>query len=105
MAKQFRLETIIAHGTFSIVYSATSRITRRPVAIKRIFQDKRFKNRELELLRFLNETGAVDHPNLLKVQDYFLDEMDNGDLYLHLVTELYQDSMHSFIESSRLKNE
>lgn len=48
--KQYRLDKIIAHGTFGLVYRGTNLSTGEIVAIKRVYQDTRFKNRELELL-------------------------------------------------------
>jgi len=41
---------IIGSGTFGVVYKAVVSETSEVVAIKKVFQDKRFKNRELQIL-------------------------------------------------------
>jgi len=35
------------------------------VAIKKVFQDRHYKNRELQIMRVLN------HPNNIKLREYF----------------------------------
>ncbi len=35
------------------------------VAIKKVFQDRRYKNRELQIMRELN------HPNTIKLREFF----------------------------------
>ncbi len=50
------------------------------VAIKKVLQDKRFKNRELQIMRKLN------HPNIVRLKHCFYSAGDNPDeLYLNLV--------------------
>lgn len=49
----YTLGKIISHGTFSVVYQGTDS-TDQKVAIKRVYQDTKFKNRELELIKYLN---------------------------------------------------
>ena len=51
----YSLDKIIAHGSFGIVYSGINKLTNRPVAVKRVFQDKRFKNREVEILKMVRK--------------------------------------------------
>lgn len=50
---------MIGKGTFGTVYRATKRSTGESVAIKKVLQDKRYKNRELQILKMLH------HPNVL----------------------------------------
>ena len=67
----YNMDKVIAHGTFGVVYECTSNQDKqRKVALKRVFQDARYKNRELEVLLDLNrlETGQLVqevHPNIL----------------------------------------
>ena len=42
-AKLYRMEKIVAHGSFGIVYRATRANTNETVAIKRVYQDSRYK--------------------------------------------------------------
>ena len=48
-----------------MVYRAKSLISKEIVAIKTVLQDKRYKNRELQILKMLH------HPNLLEIKDYY----------------------------------
>ena len=43
---QLKLGKVIAHGTFGMVYEATEG-AEETVAVKRVYQDKKFRNREL----------------------------------------------------------
>jgi serine/threonine protein kinase len=80
--KLYRMEKIVAHGTFGIVYKATKSNTDELVAIKRVYQDCRYKNRELDILKIVcryseaNEFRTFDqqsHPNIMLMKHYFLD--------------------------------
>ena len=54
----------IGYGTFGTVYKAKCDQTGEFVAIKRVFQDIRYKNRELQILLELN------HINVVKIKNY-----------------------------------
>lgn len=56
----------IAHGSFGIVTEGRDKETGLAVAIKKIFIDHRFQNRELDILMQVN-----DHPFILKLDNYF----------------------------------
>ena len=87
--KQFRLDKVIAHGTFGLVYKGTNLKTNATVAIKRVYQDTRYKNRELELLQM-----AKDHPYILAMTDYYYTNGDRpNDTYLHIVSSLYPQTL------------
>lgn len=43
----YNAEKIIGNGSFGVVFKATIAETGETVAIKKVFQDKRYKNREL----------------------------------------------------------
>jgi serine/threonine protein kinase len=47
-AISYAAERVIGNGSFGVVYQATVIDTGETVAIKKVLQDKRFKNRELE---------------------------------------------------------
>ena len=53
-----------------MVFKAQIAETNEIVAIKKVFQDKRYKNRELQILKMLN------HPFCVKMRHYFY---TNGD--------------------------
>lgn len=56
---------VIGNGSFGVVYQARLVETNELVAIKRVLQDKRFKNRELQIMR------RLDHYNIVKLKYYF----------------------------------
>ena len=59
---------VIGNGSFGVVFQARLRENDQIVAIKRVLQDKRFKNRELNIMR------KLDHCNIVKLLYYFFNE-------------------------------
>ncbi|KAL3902285.1 MAG: hypothetical protein SGARI_005918 [Bacillariaceae sp.] len=49
----YSAERIIGNGSFGVVFEAKVVETNEVVAIKKVLQDKRFKNRELQIMRQL----------------------------------------------------
>ena len=72
--KAYAAEKIIGNGSFGVVYRAGESRTGIPggdtVAIKKVYQDKRYKNRELQILKILR------HPFCISMKHYFY---TNGD--------------------------
>ncbi|XP_013792669.1 glycogen synthase kinase-3 beta-like, partial [Limulus polyphemus] len=56
---------VIGNGSFGVVYQARLVDTGEMVAIKKVLQDKRFKNRELQIMRRLH------HCNIVKLKYFF----------------------------------
>ncbi|KDO66111.1 hypothetical protein CISIN_1g0141741mg, partial [Citrus sinensis] len=54
----YMAERVVGQGSFGIVFQAKCLETGETVAIKKVLQDKRYKNRELQTMRLL------DHPNV-----------------------------------------
>ena len=44
-----------------------------------------------------NLSSNILHPNVLELQNYFIDEELSGDTFLNLVTDLYQDTLGTVI--------
>jgi len=65
-------------GSFGVVFRAKDMTTGRDVAIKRVLQDPRYKNRELQIMK------ALSHTNCVQLLDSFYDRKGN-ELYLNLV--------------------
>jgi len=61
---------IIGNGSFGVVYQARLLETNDLVAIKKVLQDKRFKNRELQIMR------RLDHTNIIRLQYFFYSSGD-----------------------------
>jgi serine/threonine protein kinase len=68
-------------GSFGVVYKAVDTTTQEVVAIKRVLQDKRYKNRELQIMKMV-----VNHPNVCRLIDSFIEATKDG-VYLNLVLE------------------
>jgi serine/threonine protein kinase len=83
---------IIGSGSFGVVYQANISETNEIVAIKKVFQDKRYKNRELQILKELN------HPNVIKLRHYFYTQGDKpDDLYLNCVMDYIPETLSRII--------
>jgi len=65
---RFNAERIIGNGSFGVVFQASIVETGEIVAIKKVLQDKRFKNRELHIMRQL---AKEPHPNVITLKHCF----------------------------------
>ena len=61
---------VIGHGAFGCVFLAKVEETEELVAIKRVFQDMRFKNRELHIMRILSQNNHP-HPFIITLKNHF----------------------------------
>jgi len=85
----YAAERVIGNGSFGIVYQATAIETGETVAIKKVLQDRRFKNRELQIMRMLQ------HPDVVQLRHSFLAKGDKpDDVYLNLVMEFVPETIH-----------
>lgn len=66
--------------------------TGETVAIKKVLQDKRYKNRELQTMRLL------DHPNVVALKHCFFSTTEKDELYLNLVLEYVPETVHRVIK-------
>ena len=86
---KFTAISIIGKGTFGIVYRAKKEGSDEIIAIKRVFQDRRYHNRELEMLKELK------HPNIINLRHFFYtkDEKKEGEVYLNCVTDYFPQTL------------
>ena len=68
----YSAERIIGNGSFGVVFEAKVVETGDVVAIKKVLQDKRFKNRELQIMRQLVQDP---HPNIVALQHCFYSQV------------------------------
>lgn len=66
---KFTAISILGKGTFGVVYRAKEEKSDEYIAIKRVFQDKKYKNRELDILKELN------HPNIISLKHFFIQRL------------------------------
>ncbi|KAK8958684.1 hypothetical protein KSP40_PGU018247 [Platanthera guangdongensis] len=74
-------ERVVGNGSFRIVFQAKCLETGETVATKKVLQDKRYKNRELQTMRLL------DHPNVVALKHCFFSTIEKDELYINLVLE------------------
>lgn len=82
-------QKVVGNGSFGVVYLAKLQENNEPVAIKKVLQDKRFKNRELQIMRKLT------HPNIVKLKYFFYSGGEKKDeLYLNLILEYVPETVY-----------
>ncbi len=67
---------MIGHGSFGTVFQSKIVETDEVVAIKKVLQDKRFKNRELQIMKQLSKQP---HPYIVNLKNYFITKGSKGD--------------------------
>lgn len=72
---RFSAQRIIGNGSFGVVFQASIVETGEIVAIKKVLQDKRFKNRELHIMRQL---AKDPHPNVIALKHCFYSSEKEG---------------------------
>ncbi|CAO3594102.1 unnamed protein product [Absidia cylindrospora] len=81
---------VAGNGSFGVVYQAKLLRTGEDVAIKKVLQDRRFKNRELQIMR------SVWHPNIVALKAFFYSNGDGkkDEVYLNLVLEYVPETVY-----------
>lgn len=88
----YMAERVVGNGSFGVVFQAKCLETGETVAIKKVLQDKRYKNRELQTMRLL------DHPNVVSLKHCFFSTTEKDELYLNLVLEYVPETVHRVIK-------
>ncbi|KAJ3278561.1 regulator of ime2 [Borealophlyctis nickersoniae] len=80
---------VIGNGSFGVVFQAKLVQTGEYGAIKKVLQDKRFKNRELQIMRL------VSHPNIVALKAFFYSNGDKKDeVFLNLLLEFVPETIY-----------
>ncbi|XP_074592625.1 LOW QUALITY PROTEIN: uncharacterized protein LOC141848492 [Curcuma longa] len=79
-------------GSFGIVFQAKCLETGETVAIKKVLQDRRYKNRELQLMR------SMDHSNVIALKHCFLSTTNKDELFLNLVMEFFPETIYHVLK-------
>lgn len=92
---KYRVVQHIGSGAFGTVFQSISK-TGNIVAVKKVFHNPHFKNRELEVLKSLKSKYC------LSLLDYYTEkEKGTNDTYLFLVTEFLPMSLRQCIKESK----
>lgn len=82
-------DRVVGNGSFGVVVRAQVKETNDVVAIKKVLQDKRYKNRELQIMQMLS------HPNVVFLNTSFYTNGDKPDeVFLNLVLEFMPDTVY-----------
>ncbi|KAL2251723.1 shaggy-related protein kinase alpha [Sesamum indicum] len=84
----YMAERVVGTGSFGVVYQAKWLETGESVAIKKVLQDRRYKNRELQIMRMLN------HPNVVQLKHSFYSTTEKNEVYLNLVLEYVSETVY-----------
>ncbi|KAL1350874.1 hypothetical protein HN51_014851 [Arachis hypogaea] len=95
----YMAERVVGHGSFGVVFQAKCLETGETVAIKKVLQDKRYKNRELQTMRLL------DHPNVVSLKHCFFSTTEKDELYLNLVLEYVPETVNRVIRHYNKMNQ
>ena len=87
----------VGSGAFGQVFLARIIKTNEQVAVKKVFQDKRYKNRELSIMKELN------HPNLIFLKSYYYTESssNSNEYYLNVIMEYVPHTLSTLISNNR----
>ena len=78
----YNADKVTGNGSFGVVYQATIAETGETVAIKKVFQDRRYKTRELQTMKQLT------HPNVIALKHAFYNTGNSPDqIYLNTVMD------------------
>ncbi|KAG8052959.1 hypothetical protein GUJ93_ZPchr0001g31995 [Zizania palustris] len=88
----YMAERVVGTGSFGIVFQAKCLETGETVAIKKVLQDRRYKNRELQLMR------AMEHPNVISLKHCFFSTTSRDELFLNLVMEYVPETLYRVLK-------
>ncbi|EAX93585.1 CMGC family protein kinase [Trichomonas vaginalis G3] len=91
---KYRVIEKIGSGTFGNIY-AIEYYDRRRLALKKVLQDPKYKNRELTMIQ------ALRHPNCLKLHQYEL-KREGDQEFLYIFTDLLPTDLHKYLRKNKI---
>ena len=95
----FDKKDIVGQGAFGEVFLAKIKKTGEKVAVKKVFQDRRYKNRELPIMKELH------HPNIVELKSYYCTKAekcdDGSEYYLNCIMEYVPLTLSDLIDKNR----
>lgn len=85
---QYTQSQMVGHGSFGVVFQTQLLPSNELAAIKRVLQDKRFKNRELQIMKM------VHHRNIVDLKYFFYTNNEKNELYLNLILEFVPETLY-----------
>ena len=96
----FDKKDIIGQGAFGEVFLAKINKTGQKVAVKKVFQDRRYKNRELSIMQKLN------HPNIVKLLAFYytkanIPKAKSDDVFLNCIMDYVPETLSILISKNK----
>lgn len=90
----YNADRVVGNGSFGVVFQATvNGESNEQVAIKKVYQDKRYKNRELQIMKELY------HPNVITLRHAFYTQGDKADeIYLNVVMDYVPETVFRILK-------
>ncbi|ORX90909.1 Pkinase-domain-containing protein [Basidiobolus meristosporus CBS 931.73] len=84
---------VVGNGSFGVVHQAQLLETGEEIAIKKVLQDRRYKNRELQIMRTLS------HPNIVDLKAFFHTNGERKEeVYLNLILEFVPETIYKVVK-------
>lgn len=85
---QYTHSLVIGHGSFGVVFQTHLLPSNEITAMKKVLQDKRFKNRELLIMK------EIRHTNVVELKYYFYFKNKKNEMYLNLILEFVPETLY-----------
>ena len=96
----YKVERVCGNGSFGIVFQGKIIHTGEIIAIKKVYQDKKYKNREYTI------TKELSHPNIIKLIHAFYTTGEKTDeIYLNIVMNYVSDNLNRLINNYKSNKE
>ena len=98
---EFPKNNVIGMGAFGKVRLAIVKGKGEKVAIKKVFQDRRYKNRELPIMQELH------HPNIVELKSFYCTKAENcsdDEFYLNCIMEYVPQTLSDLISQNRINH-
>lgn len=89
----YKFVSFIGRGSFGVVVKIL--VDSEYFALKRVYQDRRYHNRELSMLL------EVEHTNIINLTSYFYTDRSSSGMYLNTITEFAGVNLEEYIASSK----
>ena len=95
----YRVNSIIGRGTFGLVGLIKTKEQDKILALKTVYQDNLYFNRELDILL------DIDHENIIKLESYFYTDKTAQGHYLNMSFEYMPHCMQDMVKNKTMPAE